>query len=425
MSATYANGTNQIAALKELYKDNQDYLKDLVYKENPWLAMVPKDESIDGMAGKYVPVPIIFGDPQGRSNSFTNAQNNQTPTSIDSFFVTIVQDYQLVTITNLFMEQTATNAGAFIDGVKLQMDAAFRNITNNLAFSLFNDGTGARGRIGAYSNTGAALTITLSNSSDIVQFEKGMTLVSSTTRGGAPSSDTAVVNTVNRQTGAMTLTCSNSSPDAKWAVNSYLAVDGDVPSAGTTSIATALCLAGMGAWIPSSDPSPSENFFGVDRSVDPTRLGGIRYDASSVTIEEGITNAMSFVNREGGRPDLCILDFASFSSLINSLGAKVQYVQVQHGEVDVAFSGVNFISAYGPVTVLADRNCPPQTAYLLRRDTWKLRSLGKVPKILTYGMEGLEGLRVGTADALEIRIAYYAQLVCSAPGWNARISLSA
>jgi hypothetical protein len=37
-------------------------------------------------------------------------------------------------------------------------------------------------------------------------------------------------------------------------------------------------------------------------------------------------------------------------------------------------------------------------------NTWKLRSLGKVPHILTYGMEGLEGLRVGNADALEIRI---------------------
>jgi hypothetical protein len=36
----------------------------------------------------------------------------------------------------------------------------------------------------------------------------------------------------------------------------------------------------------------------------------------------------------------------------------------------------------------------------------------RVPHILTYGLEGLEGLRVGTADALEIRIGYYANLIC-------------
>lgn len=32
---TYATSTNQIAALKELYKDDKEFLKDLVYKENP------------------------------------------------------------------------------------------------------------------------------------------------------------------------------------------------------------------------------------------------------------------------------------------------------------------------------------------------------------------------------------------------------
>jgi hypothetical protein len=36
----------------------------------------------------------------------------------------------------------------------------------------------------------------------------------------------------------------------------------------------------------------------------------------------------------------------------------------------------------------------------------------------------LEGIRVGSADALEIRIGYYANLVCCAPGWNCVVQLS-
>lgn len=51
MAAVYANSSNQLAALKELYTDDKEYLKDLVYKENPFLALVPKNESTDGFAG--------------------------------------------------------------------------------------------------------------------------------------------------------------------------------------------------------------------------------------------------------------------------------------------------------------------------------------------------------------------------------------
>lgn len=39
----------------------KDYMKDLVYKENPFLALVPKNESPDGFAGKYIPVPLEYG----------------------------------------------------------------------------------------------------------------------------------------------------------------------------------------------------------------------------------------------------------------------------------------------------------------------------------------------------------------------------
>ena len=59
MAAVYASSANQIAALKELYTDSKDYMKDLVYKENPFLALVPKNESPDGFAGKYIPVEVV------------------------------------------------------------------------------------------------------------------------------------------------------------------------------------------------------------------------------------------------------------------------------------------------------------------------------------------------------------------------------
>jgi hypothetical protein len=439
MSAVYANSSNQIAALKELYTDDKEYMKDLVYKENPFLALVPKNESPDGFAGKYIPVPLEYGTPQGRSHSFSNAQSQQTATALVSFFVYVIEDYQLVTITNLLMEQTKTNAGAFVDAAKLQMDGGFRNLTNNIAFELFGSGTATRvTTTSASSQTGASpnvVTLPISNAQQIVSIEVGMLLVASTTDGGAPGATGVLVTAVNRATGVITgngITLSTgatvASLDANWAIGSgaaYLTVSGDLPTGGASSTSSYLALSGLAAWVPVTSPASNDSFWGVNRSADPTRLAGCRYDARSYTIEEGMTNALAFLNREGGKPDLCVMDFASYAALVNALGAKVQYVQVNHDEVEVAFEGITFQSAYGRVTVLADRSCPPQTAYLLTMNTWKLRSLGKVPHILTYGMEGLEGLRVGNADALEIRIGYYGNLICSAPGWNCVVQLSA
>ncbi len=429
----YANSSNQLAALKELYVDDKDYMKNIVYSKNPFLALVPKNESPDGFAGKYIPVPLEYGNPQGRSHSFSNAQNQQTASDVVSYFVYAIQDYQLVTITNLLMEQTKNNAGAFVDEASRTLDNGFRNLSNNMAFELFYGGTASRGQISAAGVTYSApnLSFTLANSQTVVQFEVGMTMQSSTTDGGAAlqnapgTIDAIQITSVNRGTGAITGTVVQGAPQSSWAAGGYLQVLGDIGIGGSSTIAGMLGLSGLASWVPAVDPPSSDNFWGVNRSADPTRLGGLRYNASSQSISEGITNALAFGNREGADFDLIVLDFSSYSTLINELGAKVQYVQIEHDEVEVAFEAIHFHSAYGKIPVLADRSCQSQTAWALTMDTWKLRTLGKAPHILTYGMEGLEGLRVGNADALEIRIAYYGNLICSAPGWNMQVALSA
>lgn len=48
--AIYSTTSNQIAALKELYPAD-GYMVDEVYKKNPLLALLPKDESPAGFAG--------------------------------------------------------------------------------------------------------------------------------------------------------------------------------------------------------------------------------------------------------------------------------------------------------------------------------------------------------------------------------------
>ena len=299
IAPVYANSSNQIAALKELYVDDKDYMKNIVYSKNPWLAMIPKNESPDGFAGKYIPVPLEYGNPQGRAHTFANAQNQQTASDVISYFVYAVQDYQLVTITNLLMEQTKTNAGAFVDEASRTMDNGFRNLSNNMAFELFYGGTASRGQISAAGISYAApnITLTLSNSQSVVQFEVGMTLQASATDGGAAlqnvpgTIDAAQVISVNRGTGVIVAVVVQGAPQTSWGANDFLQVLGDIGIGGSSTIAGMLGLSGLAAWVPFVDPPATDNFWGVNRSADVTRLGGLRFNATAFSISEGITNA--------------------------------------------------------------------------------------------------------------------------------------
>lgn len=89
---------------------------------------------------------------------------------------------------------------------------------------------------------------------------------------------------------------------------------------------------------------------------------------------------------------------------------------------EIGFRGILINGPRGPIKVIPDQNCPFGTAFMLQMDVWKLYSLGKAPKILDT--DGLKMLRDSAADSVEVRVGYYAQLGCRAPGWNANVKLA-
>jgi hypothetical protein len=180
-------------------------------------------------------------------------------------------------------------------------------------------------------------------------------------------------------------------------------------------------VSGLDAWCPSVAPVGGDDHFGVDRSVDPVRLGGARSDGSAKPIEEALIDGLSLAAREGGSPDHIFTDFATYSNLEKALGSKVQYDKVSASDANVGFTSLKVHGPAGTVDVIADINCQPNVAWALQMDTWSLNSLDDAPHILD--LDGNNMLRETRADAYETRIGYYAQIGCSAPGWNCRISL--
>jgi hypothetical protein len=400
--------------LKELY-DDQKVLNE-VYKTNPTLAMMPK---MTDAGGKYYPQPVQIGVSQGRSSTFSTAQTNQTSDVFREFLVTLASDYSLATLDNKTLLSARTDKQAFVNAAKVQVDGAIRSIKNSLGSALFRSGTGSIGQISSIT-TGV---IVLASALDVVQFEIGMVIQANATDGGTPRAALGYVISVDRSAGTVTVSASlggSAGSPASWAASDYLLVQGDVNAK----------IAGLAGWLPFTAPSSGDSWYGVDRSIDTVRLAGNRKDASNQSIEEGLQDFLTQIAINDGAPDYFITNPNSYVALQKALGSKAQIVELaaemgKDYRAVVGFKALEIQMSGMTVKVLQDRNCPAQLGYALQMDTWKLISLGDAPQILTYGAEGLEVLRVSNADAAELRVGYYANLVCNAPAYNGVIKLSA
>ena len=394
------------AALKQHYTDEHIY--NMVYSDNPLLAMLPKMENF---GGKNLPIPIIHGNPQGRSANFSTAQSNKTNSQLKDFVLTRSKDYSLASIDNETIEASKGNANAFLEAATVEIDGAFQSATRSKAIALFGTGSGVIGQI----ETGTVLTgttIQLKEIEEITNFEVGMKLeLSATNGGGSVRAGTLTVVGVDRDLGTVEVSAAINSVTGATDAD-FIVQEGDYDSK----------LKGLRAWLPDAAPTSGDNFFSVDRSVDATRLGGIRYDGSAEPIEEALIGAANRIGREGGKPDYCFMSYSKYADLEKALGSKVQYTEVSHDRAEISFRGILIHGPRGPIRVIPDQNCPADRAFMLQMNVWKVYSLGPCPKILDS--DGLKMLRESNADAVEVRVGYYAQLGCRAPGYNANIQLS-
>lgn len=398
-----ASTTTLAHILKRVYKPGT--VKDLVYANNPLLAMLPKDENFGGSG--VVPIPTVYAPTAGRGATFSTAQANKAASKGVQWLLTRVKDYSLASIDSELLLASQGNERAFVTAVKREMDGAISAITRSMAIALYGDGSGS---VGSVANSGfATTTLTLNQLDDITNFEVGDKIVfaASTTAALRDSGEALTVDAVDRDAGTIT-TSAALSTIASIAQNDVIFKEGDYVSASDR-----LKISGLAAWVPSSAPGATA-FFGVDRSADVVRLGGVRVDGSALPLTEGLYKLATRIGREGGKPDCCFMAFENFEKLVNSLGAKVQYTSHKVGEV--GFEGITVLGPAGPIKCFADLNCPRDRAYMLQMDTWKLHSLGPAPRVLE--LDGNRWLRESSSDANEVRIAMYGNLCCVAPGYN-------
>ncbi len=397
-------------ALKEHYKPQR--IKEMVYKNNPLLALIPKYTKF---GGENMPIPIITTGPQRRAATFATAQGNTSTSSLKQFLLTRVKDYSFASIEHEAIKASQGNADAFIRYATMEVDGAIHSLKRSLAVALYRGGDGAIGTV--TSDPGTGVTLTLATTSDVSNFEVGMDIVFAANNTSAlRSGGSRTISAINRVTGVITVSA---------------AFDADVLSSGSedlifqagdyVSASDRLKISGLEAWCPESAPGAT-TFFGVNRTTDTSRLGGNRSDGSAKPIEEALIDGLSLAAREGGSPSHVFMDYASYANLEKALGSKVQYDKLSASDANVGFTSMKLHGPAGTVDVIPDVNCQPNVAWALQLDTWSLNSLGDAPQILD--LDGNNMLRENAADAYEVRVGFYGNCATTAPGWNCRIKLA-
>ena len=409
MSILDLNAVNNVLEIQ--YTQSKVY--NLCYPMSPlWAKMKKKTNFV----GQSKVVAFNYGTPQGRGASFSVALGNMSASLYSQVVITRSRDYAFAQIAGETIRAASGQPGALLDTVKREFDNAFYTVGRSIANSLFQTGGGARGQI----SSGTVLsgtTITLADVNQIVMFERGMVLNLSATDGtsGTKRTGTLTVTAVNRSAGQITVGAAINTVTGA-ANGDYIFQNGDFET--VRSLPT-----GIPGWIPKVAPTTGDNFFGLDRSVDVTRLAGLRYTAGAGgPIEETLIQAAALLAREGAKPDFVVMNPIAFANLQQALGSKVIYDRLGSKDAPAfGFDVIKMMAPMGPLTIVADYNCGTGDAWMLTLDTWSFETAGAGPSILAE--DGNKMLRDATTDSYIARIGYYGNFICEAPGYNCYVAL--
>ncbi len=406
------------ALMKERYYDSS-VVEKLIYPENTLLGMLQK-KGDTGMVGDLLPVPIVTVLPQGVGGVFSDAQANVTSLAARKWEMSAGEYYGVVHIGDKVLEASRSNAGAFLENKKIEVDGLYEQAGESLNIYAWGNGGGAIGqRASAATND-----ITLVRAEEAANFEIGMSVVASAADGSTTSDSLraggTTVASVNRSTGVVGLV--SAAGITSFADLDYLFREGDF--FGDTGV---VVMKGVQAFISATDAPPALwNVSAANRALDPQRLAGCRVtsaDLAGKSIEERIKILLS---RMTGRykakmPTAGFLNPEDFQSLDTLMTARGQR-SLTDDTTKFGYSKIDVMTAGGRLPIYTDRHCPKGTFFALRMDNWWLTSMGEL--IHPQNRDGFEMLRRSTTTDYEIRLISYPICVCNAPKNSGRVPLS-
>lgn len=408
-----AIGATTITAIQNILKTKYDQKKlhTMTYPDCAFLGRVRKDTNFGGNNAR---VTLRYGRPQGGSHDITEAFANITSSNDGAFLLTRAKDYHVCEITAEAMLAGDGEENTVLNAVKAEMEGCSMNFKRSISCQLYRNGGGARGQIASTANV-ATNTVALAEPSDIVFYEVDMFVQASANDGSAAghtlrnAGAKERVAAVDRDLGTLR------SASAAWNTTIAAIAAGDfLFRSGDFKISAK----GLLAWLPTTAPTAGDSFFGMDRSVDATRLAGVRFAATAGTSKEDtLVDCSVRLGREGGVPDAVYTNNLDRADIVKNLMGKATFEMTKSTDGVIGYKALILAGDKGDLKVLADPNCPRGKFFMLQEDTWVLKSIKGLPHLVEE--DGNRMTRKSNSDNFEWRYRALWQLGCEAPGFNA------
>lgn len=326
--------------MKRRYSDK--YSTEVATRDHPTLFEMMKEQSFDGSDFRY---PVTTGNPQSISSVFGTAQTNASGNAALKGAVFAAEPklkYGVLKLDGPSMQRARGGKGSFYDFVTRHADGMLEELGSDVAFDVFRDGNGIRGRRSSISGN----VITLAGARTADKFKRGMVIgASGNSDGSSPRTGTTFVTHVDRANNKITV--DDASDIASFQDGDYLFRDGDPGN----------CIDGMEDHTPLAAPTAGDSFRGVDRSVDVEALAGSRIDNTALYPEQIIGDLAVDIKTIGKKVSRAVVYPTKFQDMVNRLGAKVEYHN-PGGHADIGFETITIVTAGGAVKVTSDPDCP-------------------------------------------------------------------
>jgi len=386
--------------LKYKYRDGK--VENMVYGASPVLGLFKKVE----VPGKSFQVGMKYSSTNNRSATFADSQSGTDYGKTLQWFITASKNYNVARVDLETILSAKNNTMGFADAVEFEVSSAIEALNRDIAHTMYKDGSGTVGVISAI-NTGTNV-ITFTSIAACRELEVGSRIEGSANADlSSPNANTLTVVAIDREAGTVTYT----GTDTSWTTGYYVFQKGDANAK----------FKGLAAWLPSGAgraAALAASFFGVVRSADASRLGGLTFDCTGKTIFDSLIEAETRLRTIGGdAPDLIIMSAADEAALKQEVAGKYTIGNAPGNGCAISYESITLHSMRGSVKIVVDDSLDQGTAYMLKKDTWEIGYLGD-SIVNTWEQDGLKSLRMDSQDGLEIRFFSFIQPYCRAPGKN-------
>lgn len=346
----------------------------------------------------------------GRSHTALEAESNDVNLANAVYRVSVRSDYSH-RVLNGRLIRTQMEGGvkeSFLDFLKAERGFAIGALGMNLAKALHGSRTGRRAIVGSISTN----TVTLASNIDAITIHVGDKIVFSATNGGAlrDSGDFVTVTAVDVQAGVITFDNPVVATVTGAAAGDSMYVKGDLNATWN----------GWDDYNPATAPTTGDSVFGpgVDRSVNPSHLAGLRVVLGGTpTLKDFLISAMAQAKTVCPTGDfdnaICYMNPVDSARLRIALNTD----RVIDNANPYQFNIKSF--AVGEVTVMDDLFCPVGQARIAARDALEIHSIRGAQVDST---DGNTIVRKG-GDQYAIAANIDAAVVCKKPWALARVSI--